>query len=85
MADKVVSLGSGLMNQVKERSLSLVIVALGFAAGGVWKDAIVKWLEPVMKEGGGAMELTITAIITTVVVVLVIVALTKLFKIEEKA
>ncbi len=73
-----------LVNQIKERSLSLIIVALGFAAGGVWKDAILEWLKPVMESGDGAPALTMAAIITTVVVVVVIIALTKVFSIEEK-
>ena len=76
--------GVELMKQIKERSLSLIIVAFGFAAGGVWKDAILEWLRPVMESGEGAVPLTITAIVTTVVVVLAIIALTKLFNIEEK-
>lgn len=77
--------GSEIMNQIKERSLSLIIVALGFAAGAVWKDAIVKWLEGLSAgEDATAVDLTIGAIVVTAVVVIVIIVLTKIFKIEEK-
>jgi len=73
-----------VMKQIKARSLELMIVALGFAAGGIWKDAIAKWLEPITaNKGEGAMELTFTALIVTVVVVLVIIALTKVLGEEE--
>jgi len=84
MIDKSVSAGKDLMNQVKEKSLSLIIVALGFAAGAVWKDAIVAWLRPLMENGEDAGILTMGALIVTVVVIVIIIVLTKLFKIEEK-
>mgnify|MGYP006300523225 CR=1 FL=1 len=76
-----------LMKQVKAKSLELMIVALGFVAGGVWKDAIVKWLAGLSpQEGATAMDLTIAALIVTGVVVILIVALTRVLgeKEEEK-
>jgi hypothetical protein len=72
-----------VMKQIKGKSLELMVVALGFAAGGIWKDAIVEWLKPLMERGEGAVPLTITAIIVTAVVVVVIIALTKVLGEEE--
>ena len=76
---------TNVVNQVRKKSLELMVVALGFAAGGIWKDAILEWLKPMMESGEGAVPLTLAAIVTTVVVVLVIIALTKtLGEKEEK-
>lgn len=73
-----------IMDQIKEKSLSFVIIALGFAAGAVWKDAILAWLKPLMPAGEDAGVLTIGAMVVTVVVVLIIIALTKLFGVQEE-
>jgi|GEM_PF-2677864 len=73
-----------VIKQIKGKSLELMIVALGFAAGGIWKDAISKWLEPITaNKGEGGIELTFTALIVTIVVVLVIIALTKVLGEDE--
>lgn len=76
-----------VVNQVRAKSLELMIVAFGFVAGGVWRDAIVKWMDgfsPV--EGATAIDLTIAAVIVTFVVVVMIILLTKVLgeKEEEK-
>jgi hypothetical protein len=75
---------TSVMKQAKAKSLELMIVAFGFVAGGVWKDAIIKWLEPLMTEDGGAMALTITALIVTLVVVVLIMVLTKVLGEKEE-
>jgi hypothetical protein len=76
-----------VMKQAKAKSLELMIVAFGFVAGGVWKDAIVRWLAGLSPgEEATAMELTVSAVIVTAVVVLLIIALTKVLgEKEEKA
>lgn len=75
---------TSVMNQVKAKSLELMIIAFGFVAGGVWKDAIIKWMEPLMTDGGGAMTLTITALIVTLVVVVMMILLTKVLGEKEE-
>lgn len=74
-----------IMKQAKAKSLELMIVAFGFVAGGVWKDAIVKWLAGVTPGAeASAMDLTISAVIITVVVVVLMIALTKILGEKEE-
>jgi len=76
---------TSIMKQVKAKSLELMIIAFGFVAGGVWTQAIVEWMKPFMaSKEGGAVPLTITAVIVTVVVVVMIVILTKLLGEKEE-
>ena len=74
-----------VMKQAKAKSLELMIVAFGFVAGGVWKDAIVKWLSGLTPGADAtAMDLTIAALIVTLVVVILMIILTKVLGEKEE-
>ena len=75
---------TNMMKQIKAKSLELMVIALGFVAGGVWNEAIIGWFKPLIDKGEGALPLTITAIIVTIVAVIMIVALTKLLGEKEE-
>lgn len=73
-----------VMKEARAKSLELMIVAFGFVAGGVWKDAIVKWLAGLTPSAEAtAMDLTIAAVIVTVVVVVLMIVLTRLLGDKE--
>ena len=54
---------------LKKSFHTLIVAALGFVAALVWKDAILAWVKPLMA-GDGTAALTWTALIVTVVVLL---------------
>ncbi len=66
-----------MMNEMKKQTLTLVTAALGFVAALVWKDAIQAWLRPLYENSEGAMGLTLAAIVTTLVVVVITLLLAK--------
>lgn len=70
---------SGVMEEVKKQTLTLVTAALGFVAALIWKDAITAWLAPLYQGANGAMGLTIAAFVVTILVVIVTIVLAKLF------
>jgi len=75
---------TSVMKQAKAKSLELMIVAFGFVAGGVWKDAIVKWLAGLSPSAeASAVDLTISAVIITIVVVVLMIILTKILGEKE--
>ena len=70
---------SGVMEEVKKQTLTLITAAFGFVAALVWKDAITAWLAPLYQGANDAMGLTIAAFIVTIIVVVVTIVLAKLF------
>jgi len=70
---------SSVMEEVKKQTLTLVTAAFGFVAALIWKDAITAWLAPLYQGADGAMGLTIAAFIVTIVVVVVTIAMARLF------
>ncbi len=66
-----------VVSDVKKQTLALMTAALAFVAGLAWKDAISAWLAPLVGDGGGEVALTISAVVVTVVVVLITIGLTK--------
>lgn len=73
-----------IVGEMRKQTLTLITAALGFVAALVWKDAISAWLAPLYESSEGALGLTIAALVVTVVVVIVTMALTK-FLGEKKA
>ena len=74
-----------IISEIKKQTLTLMIVALGFVAGLIWKDAITAWLEPLYRDAAGPMPLTIAALVVTVVVVIITIVLTKILGTPEKS
>ncbi|MBT4540773.1 hypothetical protein HOC35_04620 [Candidatus Woesearchaeota archaeon] len=66
-----------MMDEIKKQTLTLMVAALGFVAALVWKDAIQAWLRPLYENSEGAWGLTIAALVTTILVVLITVILAK--------
>lgn len=73
-----------MIGEVKKQSLTLMTAALGFVAAFVWKDAILKWFEPLTQGGTDAMGLTLQALIVTAVVVVITIVLAKWLGSEEE-
>jgi hypothetical protein len=66
-----------MIGEIKKQTLTLMVAALGFVAALVWKDAIQAWLRPLYENSDGALGLTIAALVTTIVVILITVLLAK--------
>ena len=64
-----------MLGEMKRQTLTLMSAALGFVAALVWKDAIQAWLKPLYEDAAGWQGLTIAAIVTTVVVIVAVMAL----------
>ena len=73
-----------MISEIRKQTLTLMTAALGFVAALVWKDAIKAWLLPLYEGSEGASGLTIAALITTGVAVIVTIFLTKWLGEEEK-
>ncbi len=67
-----------LIMEIKKQTLTLMVAALGFVAALVWKDAITAWLAVLFENSEGAIALTISAFVVTIVVVIVTIILSKL-------
>ena len=67
-----------LIEEIKKQTLTLMVVAFGFVAALVWKDAISAWLKPLYENADGALGLTIAAFVVTTIVVIVTIILAKL-------
>ncbi|MDD9953314.1 MAG: DUF5654 family protein [Candidatus Woesearchaeota archaeon] len=66
-----------MMGEMKKQTLTLMTAAFAFVAGLVWKDAISAWLAPVMESDGSSVGLTIAALVTTFVVIVLTMLLAK--------
>ena len=66
-----------MISEIKKQTLTLITGALGFVAALVWKDAIQAWLRPLYENAEGWIGLTIAALVTTVIVVLIMLLMTK--------
>ena len=66
-----------MIGEIKKQTLTLMTVALGFVAALVWKDALQAWLRPLYENSEGAWGLTIAALVTTAVVVIITIFLAK--------
>ena len=72
-----------LLLEIKKQTLTLMVAALGFVAALVWKDAITAWLAVLLENSTGAIALTISAFVVTVVVVIVTIILSKVLGDKE--
>ena len=68
------------MSDFKKQIVALLTAAFGFVAALQWNEAIMKWLEPIVAKGGGAIELTGVAILVTIIAVVAIYAIGKTLK-----
>jgi len=73
-----------LITEIKKQTLTLVIAAFGFVAALVWKDAITAWLAVLFENSTGAIALTISAFVVTIVVVIVTIILAKFLGEKEE-
>jgi hypothetical protein len=73
-----------LLIEIKKQTLTLMIAAFGFVAALVWKDAISAWLAVFYANSTGAVELTVSAVVVTIIVVIVGIILTKFIGEEKK-
>jgi len=73
-----------MISEIRKQTLTLMTAALGFVAALVWKDAMQAWLKPLYESSNGAWGLTIAALVTTGVVVLITILLAKWLGSEEK-
>ena len=73
-----------MLGEIRSQTLTLMTAALGFVAALVWKDAIQAWLAPLYEGSEGATGLTIAAIVTTAVAVILTILLTKWLGEKEK-
>ncbi|MCD6576322.1 MAG: hypothetical protein J7K73_04150 [Nanoarchaeota archaeon] len=69
-----------VISEVRKQIATLITSAFGFVAALQWNEAIKKWLEPVTSTGSGAVALTTSAIIVTVIAVVAIVAIGRINK-----
>jgi hypothetical protein len=72
----LIIMASKFRKELRKQMITFIVAAFGFVAALVWRDAIMAWLEPIMV-GDGAFELTITAIIVTIIAVSVIYMLSR--------
>ncbi len=72
-----------IIKEIRKQTLTLVVAALGFVAALVWKDAITSWLAILFENSTGAVALTISAFVVTVVVVIVTIILTRVLGDKE--
>jgi len=73
-----------MISEIRKQTLTLMTAALGFVAALVWKDAMQAWLKPLYESSNGAWGLTIAALVTTVVVVVITILLAKWLGVPEK-
>ena len=74
-----------ILEEIRKQTLALMTAALGFVAALVWKDAISAWLAPFYEGSNGAMNLTIAALVVTVMVVLITLVVTKVLGSKEES
>ncbi len=89
MLDELRELKSGqeeFVSQVREKTLTLVIVAFGLVAANMWTEAIKAWLKPFLSASdGGALSLTAVAVVITGLAVLATILLSRLGAPKEPA
>lgn len=68
------------VDEIKKQIAALLTAAFGFVAALQWNQAIQKWLEPITSQGGGAMNLTIVAIVVTIIAVIVVYLVGRMLK-----
>jgi hypothetical protein len=61
-----------LISEFKKQIVTLITSAFGFVAALQWNEAIKEWLKPIMASGGGALALTESAIVVTIIAVFAI-------------
>lgn len=73
-----------LISEIKERSLILVTSASAFVAALVWRDVFQAWLSPLYEGKQGRVGLTIAAVIVSIIVVLITIALTRILGVSKE-
>lgn len=77
--------GSTIQKEVREKTAGYIITGFSLVAGLAWNDAIKSFIEKFFPDpGNGIKAKFIYASIITILVVIVSLYLTKLFKIEKK-
>ena len=61
-----------LVSEFKKQMATLITSAFGFVAALQWNEAIKEWLKPVISTGGGALALTESAVVVTIIAVVII-------------
>ena len=69
-----------IISEFKKQIAALIASAFGFVAALQWNEAIKEWLKPIIANGGGALALTESAIIITIITVIAIYTIGKLSK-----
>jgi len=69
-----------IVSEFKKQIVTLVTSAFGFVAALQWNEAIKEWLKPITSTGSGAIALTTSAVIVTIIAVTAILLIGKLSK-----
>jgi hypothetical protein len=72
-------LAKKVVSEVKKQIVALVTAAFGFVAALQWNEAIKKLLEPLTAGKAGTAEYVGVAILVTIIAVVVIIAISKIF------
>ena len=64
-----------VISDVKKQIATLMTSAFGFVAALQWNSAIKEWLKPLVENGSGAIALTESAVVVTIIAVIAIYAL----------
>ena len=73
-----------IITELEKNLITLITAAFAFVAALRWNDAITAWLEPLTLEGEGVVPLTFTAIIVTLIAVVITFVLTKIMEKKKK-
>ena len=69
-----------IISEFKKQIATLIASAFGFVAALQWNEAIKEWLKPIISNGSGAIALTESAVVVTVIAVVVIYLIGKIKK-----
>jgi len=66
-----------IISEVKKQMLSFVTMAFSFVAALMWREAILKVLEPITTVRNGALAYTLIAVFITLIAAVMIVVLAR--------
>lgn len=73
------------ISEVKKQVLALITSASAFVAALVWRDVFRAWLSPLYEGTQGRVGLTIAAIVTSVIVVVITITLARILGEKDKS
>ncbi len=89
LTEKIVTIkdkGIELEREIREKTLGYILTSFGLVAGLAWNEAIKAFIERFFSDSsGGLLAKFLYAIVVTIVVVLISLYLTRLFKVDKKA